>query len=95
MAIIGRLDIITNEGYIQEALEQCEYKGLNKEQTALEIKKIIDEVVRLVSKNESLHLVSQQRELLEWLSNEDYFNIPKNEIDEILEDWKTYNSNCG
>ena len=39
--------------------------------------------------------VSQQRELLEWLSNEDYFNIPKDEISEILEDWKTYNSNCG
>ena len=39
--------------------------------------------------------VSQQRELLEWLSNEDYFNIPKDEISEILEDWETYNSNCG
>ena len=38
---------------------------------------------------------SQQRELLEWLSNEDYFNIPKDEISEILEDWETYNSNCG
>lgn len=36
----------------------------------------------------------QQRKLLEWLSNEDYFNIPKDEISEILEDWKTYNSNC-
>ena len=52
-----RLDIITNVGYIQESLEHSEWKGLNKEQTALEIKKIIDEVVRLVSKNESLHLV--------------------------------------
>lgn len=43
----------------------------------------------------AIQRVSQQRELLEWLSNEDYFNIPKDEIDEILEDWKTYNSNCG
>ena len=42
-----------------------------------------------------IHSVSQQRELLEWLSNEDYFNIPKDEISEILEDWQTYNSNCG
>ena len=42
-----------------------------------------------------IHDVSQQRELLEWLSNEDYFNIPKDEISEILEDWETYNSNCG
>ncbi len=50
-----RLDIITNVGYIQESLEHSEWKGLNKEQTALEIKKIIDEVVKLVSKNESLH----------------------------------------
>jgi len=39
--------------------------------------------------------VSQQRELLEWLSNEDYFNIPKDEINEILEDWETYSSNRG
>ncbi len=53
-----RLDIITNVGYIQESLEHSEWKGLNKEETALEIKKIIDEVVKLVSKNESLHLVS-------------------------------------
>ena len=43
----------------------------------------------------SIHDVSQQRKLLEWLSNEDYFNIPKDEINEILEDWKTYSSNCG
>lgn len=43
----------------------------------------------------SLQGVSQQRELLEWLSDEDYFNIPQDEIDEILEDWKVYNSNCG
>ena len=33
------------------------------------------------------------RKFLEWLSNEDYFNIPKDEIIEILEDWRTYNSN--
>jgi len=45
-------------------------------------------------KNCNIPDVSQQRELLEWLSNEDYFNIPKDEISEILEDWKTYNSNC-
>jgi hypothetical protein len=42
-----------------------------------------------------LHNVSQQRELLEWLSDEDYFNISRDEISEILEDWQTYNSNCG
>jgi len=39
--------------------------------------------------------VSQQRELLEWLSNEDFFKIPKDEINEILEDYRTYKSNCG
>lgn len=44
--------------------------------------------------NSRLHNVIQQRELLEWLSNEDYFNIPKDEISEILEDWKTYKYNC-
>ena len=49
----------------------------------------------ILVKNLSLTDVSQQRKLLEWLSNEDYFNIPKDEISEILEDWETYNSNCG
>ena len=39
--------------------------------------------------------VSQQRELLEWLSDELYFNIHKDEIGEILEDWETYNYSCG
>tara|TARA_R110002020_G_scaffold313910_1_gene529181 strand:- start:262 stop:519 length:258 start_codon:yes stop_codon:yes gene_type:complete len=53
-----RLDIITNEGYIKETLEQCKWSGFNTGQTASEIKKIIDEAVKLVSKNESLHLVS-------------------------------------
>ena len=53
-----RLDIITSEGYIEATLEQCEYDGLNKEQTASRVKKIIDEAIRLVSKNESLHFVS-------------------------------------
>lgn len=48
-----------------------------------------------VKSNSVLGDVSQQRELLEWLSNEDYFNIPKDEISEILEDWQTYHSNCG
>ena len=41
-----------------------------------------------------LYDVRQQRELLEWLSNEPVFNIPKDEISEILEDWEMYNSNC-
>ena len=43
---------------------------------------------------EKLNYVIQQRELLEWLSNEDYFKIPKDEIIEILQDWQTYKSNC-
>ena len=33
------------------------------------------------------------RIFLEWLSLEDYFNISKDEIDEILGDWQTYKSN--
>ena len=35
------------------------------------------------------------KKLLEWLSNDNSFNIPKDEIIEILEDWRTYNSNWG
>ena len=62
------------------------------EQSKNEIKQLIKEAK---NKQLLLHDVIQQRELLEWLSDEDYFNIPKDEINEILEDWKTYNSNCG
>ena len=36
-------------------------------------------------------LVSQQREMLDWLSNEPEHNIIKSEINEILEDFKYYN----
>ena len=39
--------------------------------------------------------VSQQRELLDWLSNEPDHNIRKSDIDEILQDFKYYQSNCG
>lgn len=42
-----------------------------------------------------LHDVSQQRELLDWLSNEPDHNIRKSDIDEILHDFKYYQSNCG
>ena len=65
----------------------------------------IASVIKQYSKAQDLYInhleqliirnVSQQHNLLEWLSNEDYFNIPKDEINEILEDWQTYNSNFG
>ena len=42
--------------------------------------------------NKAKEILAKQRELLEWLSDENYFNIPKDEISEILEDWQTYNS---
>ena len=47
--------------------------------------------------NEALSLggVSQQRELLDWLSNEPDHNIRKSDIEEILQDFKYYQSNCG
>ena len=38
--------------------------------------------------------VCQHRKLLEWMSDEDYFNISKDEISEILEDWQTYTTHC-
>ena len=38
--------------------------------------------------------VDQQRELLLWMSNEPVFTISKDEIDEILDDWKTYSTSC-
>lgn len=75
--------------------EYCKENGLNYiKPKNTEMKEY---VIWLEKRIEALNIanVSQQRELLEWLSNEDYFNIPKDEISEILEDWKTYNSNCG
>lgn len=45
--------------------------------------------------NVDLHNVSQQRELLDWLSNEPCHNIRKSDINEILQDFKYYQSNCG
>ena len=56
----------------------------------------IAEFVSKYLENEKLALinVSQQGEFLDWLSDEDYFNIPKDEIDEILQDWQYYKSNC-
>ena len=58
------------------------------------IQLFVDDLIKTEKEQLRLHIVSQQRELLEWLSNEDYFNIPKDEITEILDDWQTYNSNC-
>jgi len=48
-----------------------------------------------VKNNVDLHNVSQQRELLDWLSNEPDHNIRKSDINEILQDFKYYQSNCG
>ena len=36
---------------------------------------------------------SNQKEVLEWISNESQFRIPKDEKDEILEDWEIYKLN--
>ncbi len=61
---------------------------------------IIEEIKKMiVSKNESLHLVSQQRELLESFREEwnkprfDRYGIYKSDIDDFLED--SNESNCG
>lgn len=43
----------------------------------------------------SIQRVNQQRELLDWLSNEPDHNIRKSDIEEILQDFKYYQSNCG
>jgi hypothetical protein len=46
-----KLDAIRSIGYIKGVLEQCKYDGLNKEQTALRLKRIIDEAIRLAENN--------------------------------------------
>ena len=48
------------------------------------------ETLKQVKHNVDLSNVS---EFLIWLMNEPVFNIPKDEIKEILEDWITYKSN--
>jgi hypothetical protein len=54
------------------------------------VKWLEDEVLVL-----RLYSVSQQRELLDWLSNEPDHKIRKSDIDEILQDFKYYQSNYG
>lgn len=51
--------------------------------------------IKEVKKQLMLGGVSQQRELLDWLSNEPDHNIRKSDIDEIIQDFKYYQSNCG
>lgn len=52
--------------------------------------KVIDKIESMLEK-EKQFLVSQQRKLLDWISNEPEHNIIKSEINEILEDFKYYN----
>ncbi len=58
---------------------------------------IRDAKIELKELKEQLRLysVSQQRELLDWLSNEPDYNIRKSDIEETLQDFKYYQSNCG
>ena len=59
----------------------------------MEIERLKKELEKV--KNLGLDGVSQQRELLDWLSNEPDHNIRKSDIEEILQDFKYYQSNCG
>jgi len=92
-----RTEIMTAKEIIiknKELFEQEPYKEMyNGDVNAIE--KCMEEYHQDKLKLLRIGVVSQQREMLEWLSNEDYFNIPKDEISEILDDWQTYNSNCG
>ena len=42
-----------------------------------------------------LHNVSQQRELLVWLQKSDLVTFPKDEINEVIDDYRFYQTNCG
>ena len=59
----------------------------------MEIERLKKELEKV--KNLGLDGVSQQREFLDWLSNEPDHNIRKSDIEEILQDFKYYQSNCG
>ena len=39
--------------------------------------------------------VSQQRELLVWLKNKDLVTFTKDEIEEVIDDYKLNQTNCG
>ena len=43
----------------------------------------------------SLHAVSHQRELLVWLKNKDLVTFAKDEIEEVIDDYKFNQTNCG
>jgi len=67
---------------------------MTKEQALDAVEKAID-IAFERGKELSIHSVNQQRELLDWLSDEPDHNIRKSDIDEILQDFKYYQSNCG
>ena len=43
----------------------------------------------------ALYGVSQQRELLVWLKNKDLVTFTKDEIEEVIDDYKLNQTNCG
>ena len=65
----------------------------------LKIDELMNEVEEIVDKNvtEQLTLtdVSQQRELLVWLKKSDLVTFPKDEINEVIDDYRFYQTNCG
>jgi len=50
-----------------------------------------DEVVKKLTLTD----VSQQRELLVWLQKSDLVTFPKDEINEVIDDYRFYQTNCG
>jgi arginine repressor len=57
---------------------------LNREQR----QELIDELLILFN-------VSQQRELLVWLQKSDLVTFTKDEINEVIDDYRFYQTNCG
>ena len=68
---------------------QFEYNQmLNKYYDALEA------YIDILEKQLTLTDVSHQRELLVWLQKSDLITFPKDEINEVIDDYRFYQTNC-
>ena len=92
---------IDEENKVKEFYIKSDINGIHTPRTNmveinyLDMLKLMHSYAQEQVKNLGLFSVNQQRELLDWLSDEPDHNIRKSDIDEIIQDFKYYQSNCG
>ena len=81
---------------IQDKIQEIHRKFGVTEKANYEIQLFVDELIKKDRAEQLiLHGVSQQRELLVWLQKSDLVTFPKDEINEVIDDYRFYQTNCG